>query len=151
MIFPLFVAITLLEIYVLASVGDAIGGLSTVLLVVITAFFGSFLLKQQGWATMAKVQNAITNGQIPAVEMLEGVVILISGVLLLTPGFITDTVGLLGLLPFSRHYFINKILTKNAKKIFTQKKSVFIHTSSDESKKSNKNKNNTIEGEFWED
>ncbi|AYQ55923.1 Cytoplasmic membrane protein FsxA [Bathymodiolus thermophilus thioautotrophic gill symbiont] len=149
MIFPLFVAMTLLEIYVLASVGDAIGGLSTVLLVVITAFIGSFLLKQQGWATMAKAQNAMMNGQTPAVEMLEGVVILISGVLLLTPGFITDTIGLLGLLPFSRRYFINKILTKNAAKMFTQKKSIFIRTSSNDSKKSNKD--NTIEGEFWED
>jgi UPF0716 protein FxsA len=89
------------------------------------------------------------NGQTPAVEMLEGVVILISGVLLLTPGFITDTIGLLGLLPFSRRYFINKILTKNAAKMFTQKKSIFIRTSSNNSKKSNKD--NTIEGEFWED
>ena len=149
MIFPLFIATTLLEIYVFASVGSMIGGFSTVLLVIITAFIGSFLLKQQGWATMAKAQNAITNGKIPTVEILEGVVILISGVLLLTPGFITDTVGLLGLIPFSRRYFINKILTKNAKKIFTQKKSIFIRTSSNENKKSNKN--NTIEGEFWED
>ncbi len=80
MIFPLFVVMTLLEIYVLVSVGEAIGGLSTVILVVITALIGSTLLKQQGWSIMAKAQQSIANGQTPAFEMLEGVVILVSGV-----------------------------------------------------------------------
>nr|WP_235093648.1 FxsA family protein [Candidatus Ruthturnera calyptogenae] len=141
---------TLLEIYVLASVGDAIGGLSTVLLVIITALIGSFLLKQQGWSTMAKAQNAIVNGQPPVFEMFEGVVILASGVLLLTPGFITDTIGLLGLLPFSRTYFINQILKKNAKKIFSKNRSGFFQKTQNTHPKQH-NKDNTIEGEFWED
>ncbi|HCW72050.1 MAG TPA: exclusion protein FxsA, partial [Gammaproteobacteria bacterium] len=101
MLFPVFVVVTLLEIYVLVSVGESIGGFSTILLVIITALIGSTLLKQQGWSTMAKAQNAMANGQTPAFEMMEGVVILISGVLLLTPGFITDAVGLLGLMPWS--------------------------------------------------
>ncbi len=150
MIFPIFVAITLLEIYVLVSVGEAIGGLSTILLVVITALIGSTLLKQQGWSTMAKAQNAMANGQTPAFEMLEGVVILISGVLLLTPGFITDIVGLLGLVPLSRVYFIDRILSKNTEKIFTQQNSIFIHKSKSSDKKDS-GKNDTIDGEFWED
>ncbi len=150
MIFPIFVAITLLEIYVLVSVGEAIGGLSTILLVVITALIGSTLLKQQGWSTMAKAQNAMANGQTPAFEMLEGVVILISGVLLLTPGFITGIVGLLGLVPLSRVYFIDRILSKNTEKIFTQQNSIFIHKSKSSDKKDS-GKNDTIDGEFWED
>ena len=149
MIFPIFVTMTLLEIYVIVSVGESIGGFSTILLVIITALIGSMLLKQQGWSTMAKAQNAMANGQTPAFEMLEGVVILISGVLLLTPGFITDTVGLLGLMPFSRAYFINKILSKNADKMFTQQNSAFMYKSKSVDKKDNKN--NTIDGEFWED
>ena len=95
MLFPLFVVVTLLEIYVLVSVGDAIGGFSTVLLVVITALIGSSLLKHQGWSTMAKAQKSMAEGKTPALEMMEGVVILVSGVMLLTPGFITDTIGLL--------------------------------------------------------
>ena len=122
MIFPIFVVMTLLEIYVLVSVGESIGGFSTILLVVITALIGSTLLKQQGWSTMAKAQNAMANGQTPAFEMMEGVVILVSGVLLLTPGFITDGIGLLGLMPFSRAYFIDRILSKNAEKVFSKKK-----------------------------
>lgn len=150
MIFPLFVIMTLLEIYVLVSVGESIGGLSTILLVIVTALIGSTLLKQQGWSTMAKAQNAMANGQTPALEMLEGVVILISGVLLLTPGFITDAIGLLGLMPFSRMYFINHILSKNTEKLFPQKDSVFIHKSKPVTKK-NSDKNDTIDGEFWED
>jgi len=155
MIFPLFVVMTLLEIYVLVSVGEAIGGFSTVLLVVITALIGSTLLKQQGWSIMAKAQQSIANGQTPAFEMLEGVVILVSGVLLLTPGFITDAVGLLGLIPWSRLYFINQFFSKNAEKIFSSRNTVFIHknkqrTDSNNDTKKGTNKD-TIEGEFWED
>ena len=87
MLFPIFVVMTLLEIYVLVTVGQAIGGFSTVLLVIVTALIGSTLLRQQGWSTMAKAQQSIAEGKTPALEMLEGVVILVSGVLLLTPGF----------------------------------------------------------------
>ena len=150
MLFPLFVIVTLLEIYVLVSVGESIGGFSTVLLVVITALIGSTLLKQQGWSTMAKAQNAMANGQTPAFEMMEGVVILISGVLLLTPGFLTDILGLLGLMPWSRTYFIDQFLSRNSSKVFSQNNSVFIHKS-DSSEDKKPKKNGTIEGELWED
>ena len=75
MLFPIFVVVTLAEIFVLVSVGQAIGGLSTVLLVIITAFIGSSLLRSQGWSTMAKAQQSIAEGRAPAMEMLEGVVI----------------------------------------------------------------------------
>ena len=150
MLFPIFVVVTLAEIYVLVTVGQAIGGLSTVLLVIITAFIGSRLLKQQGWSTMAKAQQSIAEGRTPAVEMFEGVVILVSGVLLLTPGFITDILGLLGLMPWSRSYFINHFLEKNAERVFSKKNSAFINRGeSSETKKNNKDE--TIEGEFWED
>ena len=149
MLFPIFVVVTLAEIYVLVSVGQAIGGLSTVLLVIITAFIGSSLLRQQGWSTMAKAQQSMAEGRTPAMEMLEGVVILVSGILLLTPGFLTDGLGLLGLMPWSRHYFINHFLEKNAERVFRSRNSVFIH-SSDSTETKNK-KDETIEGEFWED
>jgi len=136
MLFPIFVIVTLAEIYVLVTVGQAIGGLSTVLLVIITAFIGSRLLKQQGWSTMAKAQQSIAEGRTPALEMFEGVVILVSGILLLTPGFITDILGLLGLMPWSRSYFINHFLEKNAERVFSKKNAVFINRGgSNETKK----------------
>ena len=150
MIFPIFVVVTLAEIYVLVSVGDAIGAWSTILLVIITALIGSTLLKQQGWSIMAKAQQSIAEGRTPALEMLEGVVILVSGVLLLTPGFITDGLGLLGLMPWSRSYFINHFLEKNAERVFSKRKSVFIHKASNQETKT-ANKDEPIEGEFWED
>ena len=149
MLFPIFVVVTLAEIYVLVSVGQAIGGLSTVLLVVITAFIGSSLLRQQGWSTLAKAQQSMSEGRTPAMEMMEGVVILVSGILLLTPGFLTDALGLLGLMPWSRSYFINHFLEKNAERFFKQRNSVFINRTNNSEKKSNKD--DTIEGEFWED
>ena len=149
MLFPIFVVVTLAEIYVLVSVGQAIGGLSTVLLVVITAFIGTSLLRQQGWSTMAKAQQSMAEGRTPAMEMLEGVVILVSGILLLTPGFLTDGLGLLGLMPWSRHYFINHFLEKNAERVFKSRNSVFINRSKTTDSKSKKDE--TIEGEFWED
>ena len=150
MIFPIFVVVTLAEIYVLVSVGDAIGAWSTILLVIITALIGSTLLKQQGWSIMAKAQQSIAEGRTPALEILEGVVILVSGVLLLTPGFITDGLGLLGLMPWSRSYFINHFLEKNAERVFSQRNSVFIHKTSNQETKT-ANKDEPIEGEFWED
>jgi UPF0716 protein FxsA len=150
MIFPIFVVVTLAEIYVLVSVGDAIGAWSTILLVIITALIGSTLLKQQGWSIMAKAQQSIAEGRTPALEILEGVVILVSGVLLLTPGFITDGLGLLGLMPWSRSYFINHILEKNAERVFSQRNTVFIHKTSNQETKT-ANKDEPIEGEFWED
>ncbi|MEK9779041.1 MAG: FxsA family protein [Gammaproteobacteria bacterium] len=149
MIFLFFVLMTLLEITVLISVGQAIGSLSTILLIIATAFIGSRLLKQQGWATMARAQQNIAEGQQPTIEILEGVVILISGVLLITPGFITDILGLLGLIPFSRQYFINSFLEKNTERFFSRTTTFYSSNSKTNSEK--KKSNNTIEGEYWED
>ena len=98
---------------------------------------------------MAKAQQSMAEGRTPAMEMLEGVVILASGILLLTPGFLTDGLGLLGLMPWSRHYFINHFLEKNAERVFKSRNSVFINRSETTDSKSKKDE--TIEGEFWED
>lgn len=132
-LFPVFAIATLIEIYFIIKVGEVIGGFSTVLLIVLTAFIGSFLVKQQGISTLQKAQMKINTGQIPTVEMLEGVIIFISGILLLTPGFITDGVGILGLIPMVR----NKIIAKFS----TQTLATFQRKNTIDSE--------TIEGEFW--
>jgi len=148
MLFLIFVVVTLAEIIVFKMID--ISWTSLILLVILTAFVGSNLLRQQGWSTMAKAQKSLSEGRSPAIEMLEGVVILVSGVLLITPGFITDGIGLLGLIPWSRSYFINHFLEKNAERVFSKKNSVFINKGENsEAKKTNKDE--TIEGEFWED
>ena len=148
MLFLIFVFVTLAEIIVFKMID--ISWTSLILLIILTAFVGSNLLRQQGWSTMAKAQKSLSEGRSPAIEMLEGVVILFSGVLLITPGFITDGIGLLGLIPWSRSYFINHFLEKNAERVFSKKNSAFINRGeTGETKKTNKNE--TIEGEFWED
>lgn len=136
-IFAIFLIATLIELYVIISVGEIIGAFSTVLLVVLTAAMGSFLLKQQGFQTLKKAQNTITNGGVPAIEILEGIVLLVSGVLLLTPGFITDTIGLLGLLPWTRRAFVQYMLAKNTYKMFDKPKK-------------HQPKADVLDGEFWE-
>lgn len=108
--FTLFLLVPVIEIYLLIKVGGIIGALPTVFLVVFTAVLGALLLRHQGLYTYAKVQNSLARGELPAMPMLEGVVLLISGALLLTPGFFTDTIGFLGLIPPLRKWLILKML-----------------------------------------
>lgn len=79
-----------------------IGTLMTIALIILTAFIGVNLLRQQGVATLNRAQQALSRGEVPAAEMLEGIVLLVAGALLLTPGFFTDTLGFLALVPTLR-------------------------------------------------
>lgn len=98
-LFLLFLVVPLVEIYLLIKVGGLIGALPTVFLVVFTAVLGAFFIRLQGFSTFTRVQGMLRRGEIPAIEVLEGVVLLICGALLLTPGFFTDTLGFLALVP----------------------------------------------------
>lgn len=109
----LFLVIPIIEIYVLIQVGSVIGALPTILLVVATAVIGAFLLRQQGISTFMRFQQNMTTGQLPAKEMLEGVMLLIGGALLMTPGFFTDAIGFLCLIPFTRQWMANFIISKS--------------------------------------
>jgi len=106
----LFLTIPLLEIYLLIKVGGIIGALPTVFMVVFTAVLGAWLLRIQGFATLARIKRTMAQGGIPAMEMLEGAVLLVSGALLLTPGFFTDTIGFLCLIPSLRRTMIRWML-----------------------------------------
>lgn len=105
-IFPSIVACVLIvpfaEIYLLLAVGGIIGAFPTILLVVLTAVLGAWLLRQQGFATFQRFQESLARGEIPAYEMIEGPLILVGGALLLTPGFITDILGFACLMPVTR-------------------------------------------------
>ena len=108
----LFITIPLVEIAILINIGKIIGAGYTIALVIGTAFLGVSLLRIQGISTLAKVQANITRGQLPATELIEGLILLISGVLLLTPGFFTDMLGFLMLVPILRQrlaetFFVN--------------------------------------------
>jgi UPF0716 protein FxsA len=118
LLFVLFLIVPLVEIYFLIQVGQVIGAGWTIFLVVATAVIGALLLRLQGFQTLHRAQTSMAQGQIPATEMLEGLCLLISGALLLTPGFVTDTVGFLLLTPPVRQALIKQML-KNSQFIFS--------------------------------
>lgn len=109
---PVILLIPLVELYVLIKVGQVVGAVPTVLLVVFTAVAGVVLMRQQGFATLMRVRLAAARGEVPALEMMEGAVILFCGILLLFPGFLTDVIGLLGLIPPVRRAFIRLWLSR---------------------------------------
>ena len=92
-LFILFIAMPILEMLVLIKVGGLIGALPTVGLVLLTAVVGMSLLRQQGPSTLARAQDKMRHGGMPAKEMVEGIFLAVGGALLLTPGFITDFIG----------------------------------------------------------
>ena len=100
--FLLFIAVPLAEIAVFIKVGEIIGLLWTIFLVILTAVVGVALLKQQGLATLSRAQEALDAGRLPVDSVLDGVCLLVAGAFLLTPGLITDTAGFLLLVPAFR-------------------------------------------------
>lgn len=102
-LFLFFVAVPLIEMFLLFEVSDQIGGLATIALVVLTAIIGVQILKRQGLSTLLRANQRIEAGQLPAQEIVEGMMLAGAGALLLTPGFITDTIGFVLLTaPFRR-------------------------------------------------
>ena len=112
MLFKLFLAFTLIpvaEIYLFIKVGGSIGALNTVVLVILTAFAGAYLAKMQGMQTMLRVRASLDQGILPQEELIDALLIFVAGIVLLTPGFLTDAFGLLLLYPTTR-YWIKRYL-----------------------------------------
>jgi len=108
----LFIIVPLVEIYLLIEIGTVIGALATVALCVLTAVVGGALLRYQGLQTMFRAQANLSKGQLPAIEMFEGVALAIGGALLLTPGLVTDVFGFLCLIPWSRRMMIHAAMRR---------------------------------------
>jgi len=142
-LFLLFLSIPILEIYLLLEVGDRIGLFPTIGLVVFTAVVGVWLLRVQGFATLARAQASLSRGEVPAATMIEGVMLFIAGALLLTPGFFTDTVGFIFLIPVTRQWIANSIL-KNG----IMRGSHFHASASATHFEETSDNKKTIEGEF---
>ena len=117
LLFALFLIVPLVEIAILIQIGKVIGAGYTILLVIVTAAIGAALLRQQGISTLTRVQRQLDEGRLPAMELLEGIMLLIAGAMLLTPGFFTDVFGFLVLIPdirsvLARHLLKNVIETR---------------------------------------
>jgi UPF0716 protein FxsA len=98
----LFIAVPLAELYVILKVGDAIGAVWTILLLAADSVLGSLLLRAQGRSVWRRFNEALTAGRMPHREVMDGVLVIFGGAFLITPGFLTDIVGLLLLIPPTR-------------------------------------------------
>ncbi len=111
-LFLLFVLIPIIEIGLLIQVGGMIGLLPTLAIVILTALIGTAMLRQQGMATLQTAQQRMQSGQMPAQEIGEGLILVVGGALLLTPGFATDAFGFACLIPFTRRWMAKRIAAK---------------------------------------
>ena len=105
----LFTDVPALEIYLLFSIGGQIGGLYTLFIVLLTGFTGAYLAKSQGLQILSRIQDDLSKGTVPANEFINGLLVFGGGLLLLTPGFLTDILGITMVFPVTRmmisHFF----------------------------------------------
>src|SRR3954465_3590182 len=101
----LFIVVPIAELYVILKVGDLIGIVPTILLLVADSLLGAWLLRAQGRAVWQRFQGTMQSGRVPHREVFDGVLVIFGGAFLITPGFLTDIVGLLLLLPPTRALF----------------------------------------------
>ena len=102
-LFLAFTIIPIIEIYLLIEIGSMFGALTAVTLVILTGFLGAFLARMQGIQTLYRIQESLREGRMPSGELLDALLIVIAGLVLLTPGFLTDTAGFLLLIPTTRN------------------------------------------------
>lgn len=102
----LFTVIPAIEIYLLFSIGGQIGGVNTVIVVILTGIIGASLAKSQGMAILANIQTDLNKGALPANQLIHGLLVFGGGLLLLTPGFLTDFLGLSMVFPGTRHILV---------------------------------------------
>ena len=135
---PSFIVLPILEMYILIEVGGFIGALNTIGLVLLTALLGLMLLRQQGFRTLLNARNKLMQAELPTEELVTGIFLAVGGALLLTPGFVTDFIGFMCLLPFTRSFLMSLIATS------------FFDVSGFSQKKEEK-QGNWIEGEYKKD
>ena len=119
----------------LIQVGSYFGAVATIGLCLFTAALGAALLRQQGLETLARVQLKLQQGEMPASDVIGGLILLFSGILLLTPGLFTDIIGFICLLPQFRNYVANGMLTNILQRRSQQNREGHV----------------IVEGEFWEE
>ena len=122
----LFTLLPVLELYLLIKIGGYIGAFNTVSIVILTGILGAILAKLEGLRVLRQIQEELAQLRMPADTLLEGMFILVGGILLLTPGFITDILGFLFVIPFTRKFFL-LFLKKRIKKMVENGETIVIH------------------------
>lgn len=113
----LFTIVPAIEIYLLIKIGSQLGGLNTISIVILTGIVGAALAKSQGLAIINKIQHDLTRGSLPADQIIHGLLVFGGGLLLLTPGFLTDIFGLCMVIPGTRHLLVQLMKTQFQKGI----------------------------------
>ena len=134
----IFIILPIIEISIFIQVGGFLGTFNTILIIFLTAAVGVYCVRQQGFRTFQKIGIELQNQQIPVQGMFDGLVILIAGILLVTPGFLTDIIGFLGLVPQTRVFLLTVV------------KNFFFQRYSNAQKQYKKDINETIDGDFIE-
>ena len=124
----LIIGIPLIEIYLFIKIGSQIGAFNTVLLILTTAVIGVAYVRYEGFNTLKSGIRQLVKNEVPVYEILSGATLAFAAFLLILPGFATDLMGILLVIPFTRKILLNKFIKKNSNK--------------------NKKKNNYIEGDY---
>ena len=116
-LFLLFTLVPVVELYLLIRLGTYIGAVDTIAIVIGTGLAGGLLAKSQGLAVLDRIRTELNQGRPPAESLFDGLLILIAGAMLITPGLLTDGLGLLLLIPWSRQAFKSWLTRKIQEKI----------------------------------
>lgn len=100
----LFTLIPLVELYILIEIGSHFGVMTTIVIIIGTGVLGAYLAKQQGFRVWLNIQTEVGQGRFPANDLIDGLLLLVAGVVLLTPGLLTDMMGFIILFPVTRQY-----------------------------------------------
>ena len=108
-LFLLFTLIPVIELSLLIEIGSYIGIFNTIAVVILTAIIGAYMVRMEGMGVMYRIQKSMQEGMFPGEELISAAMILVAGALLLTPGFFTDIIGFLMVIPVTRKYISNLI------------------------------------------
>ncbi|MBJ6800425.1 FxsA family protein [Geomonas propionica] len=103
-LFLILLIVPAIEIYLIIQVGQVIGGAATVAILLLMSLLGAWLIRHQGGRVLTQIRDELAQGRLPAAQLLDGALIFIGGVLLTTPGFFTDFLGIFFLIPFTRRF-----------------------------------------------
>lgn len=138
----LFTIVPVSELFVLIEIGSHIGTMNTIALIILTGIIGASFAKSQGTRIIYEIRSALNQGQIPGKELLQGAMILAGGILLLTPGFITDLVGFSLLFPVTRLFYTRVALSYIKNKFKTGQWQVTTYPGTTYSNNQDKDENN---------
>ncbi|UCD71526.1 MAG: FxsA family protein [Syntrophobacterales bacterium] len=105
----IFIVVPLIEILLLIEIGSRIGALNTIFIIILTGILGGYMMRQQGFTIIRNIREDLSQGRMPTGELINGTLVLVGGIVLLTPGFFTDALGFILLIPATRRFILKRI------------------------------------------